>query len=264
MRRLWALLRQGAFLGVFLVGEAVALWLLGLRSPVHQRAFLKYRMEAMGFFHQWAAAVREWYAMPETIEQLHRQNAMLLNALAEKKFTNSGGPGWPGFFLPAEVVALNLYTRSSYLLLYPGARMGIQERDGVVAVEGIVGIVSAVSADYALVLPVAHPDVRVSVRVGPQRLWGTLQGNVEQPYEAFIEDIPLTYGVRQGDTVWTSGAAGVFPPGWLVGQIIQVDTLPAQGFLRLKVHLLTPWHRLSRVFVYHEPKERWDSLGVAL
>lgn len=66
---------------------------------------------------------------------------------------------------------------------------------------------------------------------------------------AYVEDIPRHARFRRGDWVETSGYSSIFPPGVLVGKILQVYNSRDGLSYRLKVQLTTDFSNLRDVLV---------------
>lgn len=94
---------------------------------------------------------------------------------------------------------------------------GIRQDMAVVNAQGVVGLVSAVSEDFALVLPVINTSSHLSVKVRGSNHRGQLIWNGGSPRSALVTDIPEHAVVEIGDTIVTSGAPAFFPEGITVG-----------------------------------------------
>ena len=99
------------------------------------------------------------------------------------------------------------------------------------------------------------PLARVPVRVQPVRELGAAEAalgqaalimgdNTTAPHISFLE---APDQVRPGDRVVTSGDAGIFPPGLLIGQVVK----DAGG--RLRVRLAADYDRLEFLRVLRNP-----------
>ncbi len=69
---------------------------------------------------------------------------------------------------------------------------------------------------------IIEPDVRVSVRINPSRVYGILKWHHGNTF--VIEDIPTTIDIRPGWTVTTSGLSEIYPQDIPVGIITRVNT----------------------------------------
>lgn len=100
-----------------------------------------------------------------------------------------------------------------------GTRQGIGMEDAVICTDGLVGRISAVYGNSAVVTPYTEMGSHVAVRiVRNQALGVTKSENRGLIYTGFSEeDMPI-----QGDAAETSGMGGIYPAGILVGTVSAV------------------------------------------
>ena len=119
--------------------------------------------------------------------------------------------------------------RQSVLLNVGGARDGIRDGWAVTDGLGLVGRISGVGQRSSRVLLLTDAASRVPVTIQPSGQRAVLSGdNSALPILDFIE---APEEVRPGDRVISSGDAGVFPAGLLVGSVV----LARDGRLRLRL-----------------------------
>ncbi len=119
--------------------------------------------------------------------------------------------------------------RQSVLLNVGAARDGIRDGWAVTDGLGLVGRISGVGRNSSRVLLLTDNSSRVPVTIQPTGQRAMLSGdNSALPVLDFIE---VPEEVRPGDRVVSSGDAGVFPAGLLVGNVV----LARDGRLRLRL-----------------------------
>ncbi len=64
-----------------------------------------------------------------------------------------------------------------------------------------------------------------------------------------VDLIPQGETIREDQTVVTSGLAGIFPSGLLIGQISQVVAIDVQVFQEAEIKPAVDFKRLDKVFV---------------
>jgi rod shape-determining protein MreC len=69
---------------------------------------------------------------------------------------------------------------------------------------------------------------------------------------AYVEDIPRHARFKRGDWVETNGFSSIFPPGVLVGQIVEVYNSRDGLSYKLKVRLSTDFGNLRDVVVIND------------
>lgn len=97
-----------------------------------------------------------------------------------------------------------------------GVKEGVCIEDAVICTDGLVGRVSSVYEQSAIVTPFTEPGNSVAVRIVRNQALGVAESSGEEiKYTGFSEDLlPLS-----GDVAETSGRGGVYPAGILVGTV---------------------------------------------
>ena len=106
-----------------------------------------------------------------------------------------------------------------------------------------------VADHYSVVMPVLNLKSRISCTIRRRGYVGYLAWYGGDPTVAYVEDIPRHARFRRGDWVETSGYSSIFPPGVLVGKILQVYNSRDGLSYRLKVQLTTDFSNLRDVLV---------------
>lgn len=130
-----------------------------------------------------------------------------------------------------------------------GRNEGINQGDIVTGLGGLVGRVEQVTPHSSLVLLISDPKSRVGVIINRSRDMGFIRGEGEQQVVMrFFEKVP---DVKVGDSVLTSPASRLFPPGIPVGKVtaLNLDQAPAP---EATITLNVPMEELEWVFV--QPK----------
>jgi rod shape-determining protein MreC len=105
------------------------------------------------------------------------------------------------------------------VLINVGARDGILDGWATMDGLGLVGRVSGVGERTSRVLLVTDSNSRLPVTIQPSGQQALLMGdNSQTPLLDFIE---AREDVSPGDRIVTSGDGGLFPPGLLVGQVVE-------------------------------------------
>jgi rod shape-determining protein MreC len=191
--------------------------------------------------------LQQMKAWKEAALQREQENARLLdlnNVRLDPKFTKITGV----------VLADSGSPFRQTVLLNVGRRDGIV--DGWAAIDGIglVGRIAGVGERTSRVILLTDTSSRIAVSIESNGQRAMIVGdNTSRPPLEFLED-PET--VRPGDRVVTSGDAGVFPSGLLVGQVTQTQS----G--RLRVRLAADMQRLEFLrVVRHQPREPISTAG---
>jgi rod shape-determining protein MreC len=123
------------------------------------------------------------------------------------------------------------------VLLNVGARDGILDGWATMDGLGVVGRISGVGARTSRVLLLTDSNSRIPVTILPSGQQALLMGdNTQAPVLEFLED---PEDIAAGDRVVTSGDGGLFPPGLLVGQVVETTDR------RLRTRLAADMARLN-------------------
>lgn len=166
--------------------------------------------------------------------------AFLNDSLKRKKEYN---------FIIAQVVNNNVSMTHNYITISKGESDGIKPDMGVISQQGIVGVVRAVSDNFAVVLPVLNPDMKVSCKTLASNTTGILSWDGSDSRFANMMDYPKFEKFEKGDTIVTSGFSGTFPEGLLVGVVEDYKSQTNDNFYSLKVKLSTDFISLKDVIV---------------
>lgn len=120
-------------------------------------------------------------------------------------------------FIAARVVANSTTTFAQSIVVNAGSGESVVKGNVVVAGEGLVGRVVAVTPRAAMILLITDLNSRVPVFVGESRVRAVLAGdNSDRPR---LLHVVGASEIHAGDEVVTSGLAGGFPPGVPVGVV---------------------------------------------
>ncbi len=138
---------------------------------------------------------------------------------------------------------------------------GVEEDLAVVAVDGLVGRVTAVATHTADVLLISDPTCRVSCRLPRSGALGILRGvGVDlagrsgldlscMPPAFRVDYVEQSQDVREGDEVVTSGLGGTYPEGLLVGVVSEAGAGRDGLFRPVSVRPAADLGRLRYVWV---------------
>ena len=118
---------------------------------------------------------------------------------------------------------------------------------GVICADGVVGVVSAVSEKYSLVVPIIHTQISISCQLQNNgQICGTDWDGKDYRY-VHLTELSRHIDVHQGDTVVTSGLTPVFPEGIHIGEISQTTLNPGDNYHNTKLRISTDYKSLKYV-----------------
>ena len=151
--------------------------------------------------------------------------------------------------IPANVVSNSVDRNDNLMTIDRGSKDGVEKDMGVACGNGVVGVVYLVSDHYSVVMPVLNYHSRISCAIRRRGYFGYLKWQCGDANIAYVEDVPRHAKFKRGDWVETSGYSSIFPPGVLVGKIIEVYNSRDGLSYRLKVQLTTDFGNVRDVCV---------------
>ena len=156
--------------------------------------------------------------------------------------------------IAARVVGKDRSSVFQTVLIDKGTADGIEAGTPVVGTGGVVGRVVDVSWNVSKVLLLVDYNSNIDALIQRNRSQGVLQGAGSRGCE--LKYVQRSDDVRKGDVVVSSGLAGVFPKGLLLGIVEEAEKKEADLFQRIMVNPTLDITRLEEVLVIvKKPKE---------
>jgi rod shape-determining protein MreC len=153
----------------------------------------------------------------------------------------------------------------STIIVDKGSSSGVRVNDPVIDDEALIGKVTRVASDGALVSLITDSEVEVSAKISATGALGVLQPQVGEPGRLLMQYVTSTASVSRGDYVVTSGTVSargesLYPKGIPIGQVTSVDE--QSPFKSVSVSPLADLHNLDVVQVLtHTSGSRAATLG---
>lgn len=165
--------------------------------------------------------------------------------------------------LGARVVGRTGAPLSNLITIDVGSVDGVRRGDGVIDKAGVVGLVLAVGRRASDVLLLSDSRSAIDVVVQRSRARGILRGTGAQDrYGARVEDFDKLREVKPGDAVVTSGLGARFPPGLLVGTVLEVEAPDNSLYVEAEIRPAATFERVEHVMVLiQRPPPRAPRLG---
>lgn len=267
MKNLWLFfIRYNSFFWFFLF--FVFSLVLAIRNNSYQRSsFVNSSNVVVGSFYEKFNSWKSYLELDATNHDLARENALLRQQLQTYilKDTLDSIPLADSIdesrykFIIAEVVNNSVNQKSNYITLNKGTLDGVEKGMGVIASNGVVGVVENISGHFSTVRSVLHPDTKISVVLDGEGVFGSLVwGNNTDPRFAMVRDIPNHVQVHQGQAVHTSGYSN-YPQGILVGQVEETGITSGESFLDVRIKLSTNFSSLHHVYIVKDNLEKEKS-----
>lgn len=187
--------------------------------------------------HRQVALMRQQLA---DLEEYRRENQRLRRLLAlDERFEHP--------VAAAQVVGTDPTGHFRTVIINKGASGGVGQLMPVVAADGVAGRVIWASPHFAKVLLLTDPNSGVDVLVQRSRARGVVEGAGEGRLR--LKYVLHTDDVVPGDQLVTSGAAGVYPKGLLVGVVTSTHQERPGVFLDVEAEPSVDFARLEEVAV---------------
>ena len=124
----------------------------------------------------------------------------------------------------ADIVIKNYDNFNETFVVDKGADDGVKEKQTVITKDGLLGYVSNVSKDTAIVTTILDPNVSVGVEIASVNKNALVKGDFSLKNEAKLKltYIPIDTEISKDEIVYTSGIGEVYPKGIPVGIIEKV------------------------------------------
>jgi rod shape-determining protein MreC len=151
-------------------------------------------------------------------------------------------------FVAAKVFARDPSNLRQAIAIDRGSSDGLKKGMPVLT-EGnaLVGTVTRVEDDHAWITLVTDVDSGVSATILESRAQGVVSGGYNRRMK--MDFVGQDSGVRQGDTVITSGVGGSYPPGLVIGRVTGVGGERQDIFRSVTVEPLASLSKLETVLV---------------
>ena len=263
MRNLLEFLHKYHHWFLFVLFEVLSMVLLFQFNNYQGSVWFTTANAVAGKVYEWDAAVESFFTMAENNEMLTKRNFYLERQLAQlrrlyQEATEKTDPKElqelekisQYKLIPAKVVTSELHKNNNLMTINSGSAEGVEPGMGVACGQGVVGVTFLCSDHYTVVIPVLNTtSSRISCAIRNRGYFGVLRWYGEESGYAYVEDIPRHARFKRGDWVETNGYSSIFPPGVLVGQIVEVYNARDGLSYKLKVRLSTDFGTLRDVVV---------------
>lgn len=133
-----------------------------------------------------------------------------------------------------------------------GGDDGIVTNLSVLTPGGLVGRVAEVGPWNSRVVLVGDPNCPVAAQLADSRDTGIIRGASSGDLQGTLVDLsylPRNAVVKPGQRVVTSGQGGVFPPGILIGEVVDAQVVGAGVYIEARVRLAVNLGALEKVWV---------------
>lgn len=247
------LLKNSIFL-LFVLLEILSLTLIIHYNEYAQSATFSSANRIVATIYATQNTINDYFHLKKDNQELINENIALRNQIAQLQaiYDNTSIDTLitsQYSFIPAKVINLTTHQQKNYLTINKGSKDGVKPDMGVISKNGVVGIVSAVSKHYALIIPLLHPNFSLSCKLQQNGHAGTLQWDGRDYRYAQLKDIGGHIDITLGDTIVTSGLSVIFPEGIPVATIYKDELRENNAYHTIDVALCVDFRKLHNVCI---------------
>ena len=265
MRNIFLFIRRYFNFILFLLLQGLSIYLIVHYSKYHNAIFSKTANQVTGKINEKYNGITYYFQLKKTNDSLVAANEKLYNKLkADFKMPDSTSnfmvdsikvDSMERFrkyhYFPAKVVYNSVAAQNNFIVLGRGASQNIQEGMGVIDHNsGVVGIVTDVSGDYAVVMSLLHKDSHLSGKLLKGGESGILNWDGKEPNIISLNGIPKSAKVARGDTIISSGlSTSSIPKGMMIGIVQEVKSDKSTNNYLIKFKTAIDFSNVEFVFV---------------
>lgn len=157
---------------------------------------------------------------------------------------------------PLELMAARVIGRDSTnwfktVTINKGLEDGLENGMPVITPAGVVGKIARTATRSSRVLLMLDPRSIIAARVQGTRDEGLVEGLEHETVQ--MSYLPVHSEIRTGEVVLTSGLAGIFPPGLVIGSVTGVHKKESGLFQVARIRPVVNFGRLEEVLVVTQP-----------
>jgi len=237
VRNIFLFIRRYFTFILFLLLQGFSIYIIVHYSNYHKAAFSKTANQFTGKVNEKYSQVAYYFSLKKTNDSLVAANQKLYNKLkadfelpdttsnfiVDSIKVDSMEQHRKYRYYAAKVVYNSVAGQNNFIVLNRGSSQNIRAGMGIVDPnQGVVGIVTDVSADFAVVMSLLHKDSRLSGKLLKGGETGTLNWDGKTPNIISLTGIAKSAKVAKGDTIISSGFSTSIPKGMMIGIVQEV------------------------------------------
>ncbi len=180
--------------------------------------------------------LRQDFEIPDSIPNAVIDTLRIDSLTKYRKFT----------YRTVKVVANSVAQPNNFIILSSGSAKGLRVGMGIITPgNAVMGIITSVSNDYAVVMSLLHKDTRLSGKLKRTGETGTISWNGQTPNILNMSNVPKSAKVVVGDTVITSGFSTSFPAGLLIGRVEEIFSEKSTNNFLIKIRSFADFNNLN-------------------
>jgi rod shape-determining protein MreC len=259
MQNLLQLFARVGNLILFVVLEIVCLYLIVNYNQEQKGIYINSSNLFSASLYNRYNSFTEYLSLGDKNERLAEENSKLLEELINLRSIRQLPPSKLDSarsfkLIPAAVINNSINQKNNKLTIDKGYAQGVFKGQGIVNKDGLVGIVSDVSKNYATAISLLNLQTNISVKLKRTNEIGELQWDGISVRRMKMNAVPPHVEVVEGDSIVTSGFSTIFPRDFYIGKVEKVAKDKRNGFLSLEITLNNDLTSLDYVYVIENLK----------
>ena len=160
-------------------------------------------------------------------------------------------------YIGADIIGASGNNFLDGFIINKGENHGIKKRMIAMTGEGLVGQVTAVGSNWAIIQCLSNENIAVAALVERTRdNNGIVKGYKDENNKllAEIQRLSLDSNIKEGDVIVTSGLGGIYPPGIRIGNVLSVHEDKGEVMKSAIIEPYVDFTKIEEVFIV-VPKE---------
>ncbi len=245
---------------LFILLQGISFYFVFTYNKFHHTFFVNTANDVSGNVLNTYGNFKTYFSLDKVNDSLISENARLRSMLGESYLIDTSHASIMRdslgkqlyAYIPAEVISNSYTETNNYITLDRGSNQGILKNMGVISSNGIAGQVIKVSPNFSVVMSVLHSRFKASVAVKRNNTQGRLLWDVTDPSMVHMVEVSEQGFPTIGDTIVTTRASSIFPPGIMVGTIEKFGKEAGTNYYTLNIKLSTDFSSLKYVYVVND------------
>lgn len=278
MRNIFLFIRHYFNFILFLFLQVLCISIIVHYSTYHSALASSYMNQVTGKVNEQYNKIEYYFQLTKTNDSLVKENERLYNKLrADFQIPDNSNRRVIDTlrvdsietyrmynYLEAKVVYNSIALPNNYIELARGSLNGMKKDCGIIDINrNVVGIVTDVSDQYAVVLSLLHKDndSKISAKLKKGGELGDISWDGKDPGILSLMSIRKSARVAIGDTVVTSGITPTFPYGLMIGTVTQITPDESTNSVVIKLKAAANFNNLEYVYAIDNlQKDAMDKL----
>jgi len=260
MQQLFNFLAKRKYIFLFLFIQLITLWLTIQNKDYHKAKFINSTGDFVGTIYSKVNNFDKYLNLHEENLKLAEENAKLRSMLKSSIIevgidmenhsdTNALKIVQKYQYTSAQVINNSYRHRNNHLTIDKGLLNGIENGDGVITSNGILGIIESTGENYSSVISILNKNLQINAKLNNSNFFGSLSWPGKDRTKFILSDIPKEANISIGDTIITGGYSTIFPEGIKIGIIDKFEILNNQNYYNIEVRPFLDYANVKSVYI---------------